>query len=110
MKALRFHEGLGINFQYLFLTPAWGGGWLGAGGWGGWGGSFGFNSKPLTVALTLPLTLNPDMLSRLFYVCFAPGVASLVAMPWHTSCANVDLSQMQLANSKVMPADNLLHA
>ena len=39
MKALRFHEGLGINFQYFFLAWLWlglaGGGWLGAGGCGG---------------------------------------------------------------------------
>ena len=67
MRPLRFHEGLGINFQYLFLAWLWLGfglalawlgfglalAWLGLGGlaWGWWvggEGSFGFNSKPLT--------------------------------------------------------------
>ena len=39
MKALRFHEGLGTNFQHLFLAWLWLGlgGWLGAGGGGGRG-------------------------------------------------------------------------
>ena len=48
MRALRFHEGLGTNFQYLYFWLGLRGGWLGA---GGGGGSFGFNSKPLTLNL-----------------------------------------------------------
>ena len=46
MKALRFHEGLGINFQYLFLTPAWGGGGLGLVGGGGGGEVSGLTLNP----------------------------------------------------------------
>ena len=35
MRALRFHEGLGTNFQYLYFWLGLRGGWLGAGGGGG---------------------------------------------------------------------------
>ena len=48
MRALRFHEGLGTNFQYLYF-------WLGLRGGGlglvGGGGSFGLTLNPLTLNL-----------------------------------------------------------
>ena len=54
-------------------------------GFRAWVYRFGFNPKPLTL---LPLTLNPNTVSQLFHACVAPGVASLVAMPWHTPTSN----------------------
>ena len=59
MRPLRFHEGLGINFQYLFLAWLWlglgrGGG---RGGWGGWLGVGGWGVQTFNAPVRTLLTL-----------------------------------------------------